>query len=117
MAVGIPKVDASSSTTVVNLPVLQGPRPTPIRDTSGLNTVEHRIEFRVIHMKGIVMTLEPLTIVEVQGQGLIDPHGCKVPHGTFIRQAKDVGKKPCRGFFVVNGVLGQVHAHMVRQRR
>src|SRR5262245_13596701 len=101
MAVAIPKVDASPSTTGVDLSVLQGPWPTSIGDTSGLNAVEYRVELRVTHMKGIVMTLESVAVIEIECQGLVHPHGREVPHRSFIRETKDIGKKPCRCFLVV----------------
>src|SRR5215510_2528658 len=108
MAVGIPEVDASSPAAGVDLPVLRGPRPASIRDTGGLNAVEHRVELCVTHMKGIVMTLEPVAIIEVEGQGFVHPHRCEVPHRSFIRQTKDVGKEPCRRFLVVGWDNGMV---------
>jgi len=67
MAIGIPEVNASPPTTGVDLPVLRGPRPASICDTGSLNAVEHRVELRIIHMKGIVMTLEAVAIIEVEG--------------------------------------------------
>src|SRR5262245_41308759 len=108
MAVGIPEVDASPPTAGVDLPVLRGPRPDSIRDTGSLNAVEHRVELRVTHMKGIVMTLEAVKIIEVEGQCLVHPYGCEVPHRALIRQTKDVGKESCRRFLVVRWDNGMV---------
>src|SRR5262245_22749889 len=108
MAVGIPEVDASPPTASVDLSVLRGPWPTPIRDTRGLNAVEHRVELCVTHMKGIVMTLESVAIIEVESEGLVHPYGREVPHRSLIRQTKDVRKEPGRRFLVVcwdNGMV------------
>src|SRR5262249_11914661 len=62
----IPAGDTSPPTAGVDLSVLRGSRPTSIRDTGGLNAVEHRVELRITHMKGIVMTLKPVAIIEVE---------------------------------------------------
>src|SRR5439155_307344 len=86
----------------------RGPWPTPIRNASGLNVVEDRVELCVIHMKGVVVTLEPVAVVEVQCQGLVHTHGREVPHRSLIRQTKDLCKESCRCFLVVcryNGVV------------
>src|SRR5262249_19658843 len=64
--------------------------------------------FCVIHVKGIVMTLEPVAIIEVEGQGIIHPHRREVPHRSLIRQTKDVRKEPCRRFLVVRWDNGMV---------
>src|SRR6267378_1080243 len=108
MAVGIPEIDTSPPTAGVDLPVFRGPQPASIRDTNGLNAIEHRVELRITHMKGIVMTLEAVAIIEVEGQGIIHPHRHEVPHRSLIRQTKDVSKEPCRRFLVVcrdNGMV------------
>ena len=60
----------------------------------------HRVELRVIHMKGVVMTLEPVAIIEVEGQGIVHRTGAKCPIGPSY-QTQDVCKEPCRLFLVV----------------
>src|ERR1043166_685230 len=103
MAVRVSEVDAPPAAAVVDLPVLQGPRPTPIRDISGLYAVEDGVELCLTHMKGVVVALEPVAVVEVQGQGLVHLHGREVPHRSGIRQTEEVREESCRFFLVVRG--------------
>src|SRR5262252_1338836 len=108
MAVEIPEIDPSSSAAGIDLSVFQGARSATIQNIRGLNMIENLVELCVIDMKGIVMALELVAVVEVQGQGLVYPHGREVPYGPLICQTEDLRKESCRCFLVVcrdNGVV------------
>src|SRR5262249_54055514 len=50
-----------------------------------------------------VVHLEAVPVVEVQREGVVDPHGGKVSHRALVRQSENVGKEPCRRFLIVRG--------------
>src|SRR5918996_1550068 len=108
MTVRVPKVDASPPTARVDLGIFQGTRPASIQNASAFNAVEDRIEFRITHMKGIVVALEPVSRVKVQGQRVVHHHRREMPCRSGIGQTKDTREKLCRCFLIVCGHNGVI---------
>ena len=67
MAVGIAKIHAASAAPVVDLHVLECPRPAAIDNAIGLNPANNSIEFRLTHLEGIVMRFEVARLVKIEG--------------------------------------------------
>ena len=71
MAVGLFEIDSATATPMIALHILL--RHGPLRWNTGLfDTPEDRVEFRVAHVKGVVMHLEVVPIVEIERERFVD---------------------------------------------
>src|SRR5215813_6206161 len=98
--VGIAKINSATPFPRIQLPILPAPRVTAPRDSRFLHALEDSVELLVAHMKRIVMPLERLSIVEVQGKLTVDPNRSKVAHRPIVFQTENLRKKTRRGFLV-----------------
>src|SRR5262249_49482501 len=73
MAVRVAEVKAAAATPVIDLHVLGGTRPAAIGETLAADPVEDAVELRLAYSEGVVMPLEAVPIVEIDGQRVIDP--------------------------------------------
>ena len=85
---------------MIDLHVLRGARPAAVDDPLIADPIEDPVELRFADLEGIVVPLEAVPIVEIDRQGLVDPHRSKMRDRALILEAKDPGKKP-GGFFLV----------------
>ena len=86
------EVDASPTTAIIDLHIFQFPRPAAVGNSFGLDPAEDGVKFSVVHMEGVVMALELVPIVIVQGQRIVYLHRREVSGGTFIGETEDMGK-------------------------
>src|SRR5260370_16723631 len=59
---------------MIDLHVLSGTRPAAVGEALTPDPVEDPVELRFADFEGIVVPLEPGPIVEIDRQGLVDPH-------------------------------------------
>src|SRR2546428_1375642 len=102
VAVGIPEVDAPAAVPGIELLILKIPRVAAVRESGLLHPLENGVELRVAHMKRVVMDVEMVVIVEIEGQSLIDAHRSKVSTRPLVLQSKDIREKAGRGRFVAS---------------
>ena len=74
MAVGVLEIEASPSTTGVDLHVLRIGRPAPISDTLDLHPIKNRVEVFIGHLEGVVAALKLLSIIKVKSKGVVYLH-------------------------------------------
>src|SRR5438128_2422812 len=102
VSVGTADVEALNAVPVIELLILKIPRVAAICDSGFLHPLENRIKLRVAHMKRVVMDVEMVVIVEIEGQSLIDAHRSKVSAQSLVLQSKDIREKAGRGRFVAS---------------
>ena len=66
MAVGLFEIDSATATPMIDLHILMRERTASEWNTGLFDTPEDRVEFRVVHVKGVVMHLEVVPIVEIE---------------------------------------------------
>src|SRR5262245_4153513 len=74
MAVRVAEVKAAAATPVIDLHVLGRARPAAIGEALAADAVEDTVELRLAYSEGVVMPLEAIPVVEIDGQRVIDPH-------------------------------------------
>src|SRR5215471_2123047 len=72
MAVRVAKIDAAAAVPVVELTVVEAPRCAAIGDLRLSNAAEDSIELGITDMKGVVVALELLVVVEKERERVVD---------------------------------------------
>ncbi|GEM_PF-6672686 len=103
MAIGVAEIKSPATTPIVKLHIRARPRCAAVSYSGLLQTCEDCVELLVTYVKRIVMTLEALTVIEIQSQGLIDPDGGKMPGWTVVSKPENLGKEASRSLFVISG--------------
>ena len=103
VTVCIMEVEASPLMQMVDLAILLGIRAASIRDTLLHDPAQDRIELFFSCEKSVVMTLETRVVVEVQGQGVVDPDGGEMAPRPPVLEPEDSSDKPRRFLMVVGG--------------
>src|SRR5260370_37704465 len=85
---------------MIDLHVLSGTRPAAVGEALTADPVEDPVELRFADLEGIVVPLEAGPIVEIDRQGLVDPHRSEMRDGALVFEAKNPGKEPRRLFLV-----------------
>src|SRR5262249_44081733 len=67
------------------------------------DALENSVEFGLTDFEGVVMPLEFVPVVEIEGQLLVDTYRGEVARSTLIRNPEDAGKEPRRIFLVAGG--------------
>ena len=62
-------------------------------DTGLFDTTEDRFEFRLAHVKGVVMHLEVVPVVEIERERFVDSDRRKMTLGAFVLEPEYVGEK------------------------
>lgn len=88
MTVGVLEVDPEATSSTVNLNVLKAKGPTPIWDTLGLDPPKYLVKFLFPKFGGVVIVLETLAVVLVQGQAVIYPHRYEVACSAPVFEAE-----------------------------
>src|SRR5438270_10819300 len=61
------------------------------------HTPEDRVELAVFHMERVVMALESVPVVKVEGKRRVYTHGREMPARSLVGEAKNLGEEPgCR---------------------
>src|SRR5881296_710865 len=67
-----------------------------------MHPLQNGVELRVAHMKRVVVEVEMVVIVEIEGQSLIDAPRSKVSTRPLVLQSKDIREKAGRGLSVAS---------------
>ena len=108
MSVGIAEVDATATTPAVGLHVLQIERLAAVGHSLGLDPSENLVELLIAHVEGVMMDFEPVALIEVQGEAIVDADRGEVPRRPLKRQPEDVREEPGGCLFVPRGNDGVV---------
>lgn len=100
MAARIAEIDPTTAVPIIELPVLRISRMAAIGQSGLLQSLKNGVEFGIAHMKGIVMGLERIILVEIEREPVIHPHRSKMPGWTVILETEDIGKESRRLFLV-----------------
>src|SRR6516164_1940743 len=74
MAVRVTEIKAAPAMAVVDLHVLRRPRAAAINQSLAVDAVKDPVELRFTHLEGVMMPLEAVPIIEIDGQRVVDPH-------------------------------------------
>jgi len=77
VAVGIFEIYATAAVPGIGFHVILREWTAAVRDSGLLDATEDRIELRIADVEGIVMDLEAIPVVEIQGECFVDLDGCK----------------------------------------
>src|SRR5690242_21569699 len=101
MPVEIAKIYAAAAFTGIQLTIARAPGIAAPFDAGILHALEDRVEFIVADMEGIMMDLERIGIVEVQGQLIVNLHRGKVPHRPLLVESEYLREEFSGSFFVL----------------
>src|ERR1700730_16059547 len=102
MAVRVAEVEAATAMAVADLHVLARARPAAINETLAADAIKDPVELRLAHLEGVVMPLETVPIVEIDGQRVVDFHWGEVRDGAVVFETKNPGEES-RGYLLVAG--------------
>src|SRR5260370_40913883 len=87
VTVRVAEIEAATAVAMIDLHVLSGTRPAAVGEALTADPVEDPVELRFADFEGIVVPLEAGPIVEIDRQGLVDPHPSEIPDPTLLFQA------------------------------
>src|SRR3954451_22155247 len=118
VTVGIPEIKPASATPIVELAVIYTFRRAAIGEPCRLDAIEDGIELGVAHVKGVVVALERLGVVEKQRRLIVHTYRCEVADALAL-QAEDLGEEACGRRLVANRNDGVVEddRHVIPPRR
>src|ERR1700724_2529128 len=102
MAVRVAEVKAAAALAVVDLQVLGGARPAAVDETLTADAIKDPVELRLADFEGVVMSLEGIPIVEIDGQRLVDPYRSEMRDRGVVFKTKNPGEES-GGFFLIAG--------------
>src|ERR1700730_13641270 len=102
MAVRVPEVKAATVMAVVDFHVLGRARPAAIDETLAADAIKDPVELRFAHFESVVVPLEAVPIVEIDGQRVVDLHRGEVRDGAVVFETKNPGEES-GGFLLVAG--------------
>lgn len=103
MPARIAEVNTTPPVPIIQLPVFRILRMAAVRQASLLHPLNNGVEFRITYVKGIVMGLKRIILIEIECQSVIHLDGSEMPGRTSILKAEDVGEKTRRLFLVTRG--------------
>src|SRR5467141_765143 len=89
MAVRVAEVKATAAMAVIDVHIFGGARPAAIGETLAADAIKDPVELRLADLEGVVMPLEAVPIVEIDGQGVVDPHRGEVRDRTLVLETED----------------------------
>ena len=101
MAVWVTKVNPPAALSGVQLPILETPGFTSIRNSGLLHALQDCIELIIANVKSVVVVFKRFSVVEIKGQLLIDSDRSKVPRWAGILKTEDLREKTCGGLLVM----------------
>src|SRR3954471_563187 len=118
VTVGIPEIKPAATTPIVELAVIRALRCAAIVEPCRLDAIEDGIELGIAHVKGVVVALERVGVVEQQRRLIVHTYRCEVADA-LARQAEDTGKEACGRRLVANRNYGAVEddRHVMPPRR
>src|ERR1700739_1149391 len=102
MTVRIAEIETAAAIAVVDLHILRRARPAAVCKALSADPAEDPVELRFADLERVMVPLEAVPIVEIDRQGLVDPHGSEMRDRALVFEAKDPGEEACR-FFLVAG--------------
>src|SRR5437588_634632 len=78
VTVRVAEIETAPTIAMIDLHILRGARTTAVGEAFGADPAEDSVEFRFADLEGVVVPLEAVPIVEIDRQGLIDPHGSEM---------------------------------------
>src|ERR1700739_1695603 len=102
MTVRIAEIEPATAIAVVDLHILRRARPAAVCKALSAAPVEDPVALSIADLARVMVPLEAVPIVEIDRQGLVDPHGSEMRDGALVFEAKDPGEEAC-GFFLVVG--------------
>src|ERR1700756_940530 len=103
MPVRVMEIKAPATMAVIDLHVLRRPRAAAIDQPFIADTIEDPVKVRFAYLEGVVMPLEAVPVVEIDGQRVVDPHGGEVRNRAIVFQTEDAGEKAGRFLLVPGG--------------
>src|SRR5215469_1267678 len=103
VAVRVTEVEPATAMAVIDFHVLRRARAAAIGQPLAADAIEDPVELRFADLEGIVMPLEAVPIIEIDGQRVIDPHRGEVGNRAIIFQPKDMGEEAGRLLLVARG--------------
>ena len=80
MAIYILEIEATTASPVVNLHIFLGIWQTPVDNLFFFYATKDIVELFVAYLKGVVVGLEDIAVVEVQSELVVHLDGSKMPH-------------------------------------
>src|SRR5215471_21243741 len=81
---------------VIDLHVLRRARSAAINEPLAADAIEDPVKLPFAHLKGVVMPLEAVPIIEIDSQRVVDPHRGEVRNRTVVFQTEDAGEEAGR---------------------
>jgi hypothetical protein len=97
------EIKAATAVTMIDRHVFGGTRAAAIGDAFGFDSVKDPVELRLTDLKGVMVAFELVAIIEINGQGVVDPDRREMRHRSVITEPKDPSEKPRRSLFVMGG--------------
>src|SRR3954451_23981137 len=101
VTVRIPEIKPAAATPIVELAIIRAFRRAAIGEPCRLDTIEDGIEFGVAHVKGVVVALERVGVVEQQRRLIVHTYRREVADALAL-QAKYLREESCSRRFVAN---------------
>ena len=90
MAIGILEIEAAAASSVVNLHIFLGIRQAPVDNLFFFYAAKYIVELFVAYLKGVVVRLEVIAVVEVQGELVVHLNGSEMTHQLNALETQDV---------------------------
>src|SRR6202035_2262637 len=101
VAVGIFEIYAMAAVPGIGFHVILRHWTAAVRNSGLLDATEDGVELRVADVESIVMHIEAIPGVEIQGERFVDLDWRKMAHRAVVLQAEYPGEKLCRGLLVM----------------
>src|SRR6516162_6660943 len=88
---------------VVDLHIVRRARTAAICQPLAADAVEDPVELRLADLEGVVMSLEVVPVIKINGQRVVYPHRRKVRNRALVFQTEDVGEEAGRFLLVAGG--------------
>ena len=108
MAVGVFEIDAATVSAMVDVHVFAIEGAAAVGDTLRLYAAKDVVEVLFRDVEGVVVVVELLPVVVVEGEGVVDLHRGEVAVGAFVGEAEDFGEELGGADFVTRGHDGVV---------
>src|SRR4029077_18761168 len=95
------EIDAAAAVPSIGLHVILRHWTAAVGDSGLLDATKDRVELRFADVESVVMRLEAIPVVEIQGECFVDPDGRKMTHRALVFQAEYLGEKLCRRLLVM----------------
>ena len=108
MAVGVFEVDTATVSAMVDVHVFAVEGAAAVGDALGLHAAKDVVEVLFRDVESVVMAVELIPVVVVEGESVVDLHRGEVAVGAFVGEAEDFGEELGGADFVLRGHDGVV---------